>query len=458
MFFQQLSDRFAIMGNQLVTIDTDEIKHIQTVEYLSGFSVPGLGKLYSTKAEKNRIPLLASPFVRHMNAVNRFLFSGGVKVDVVGQVAPDPRQEWVDLMADHIKLDSLVDTIWEQGAITGEVFIAFHQNVDRFGNPTEFFDIRVYDKTEFVPQFDTWGNLEQVEVLSVRTRKDERGKLKEVLFKAIFSTEFYMIWPEVDMKDAKMGRFPEPTITPHRYQFVPGVVIKNKGQDPTERGESQFDQAAIDMACEVVLQMADASSNFHYFGHQIIVSPDVEETVKNLRSRSRVLQKLPNEDGGSPEVLSMDPVPDNHEKFIDRIEESLMDHLGTPIVESKGGVSREVSSLTLRILHSEAIATANRKWSAYVDDGIEPLFSKLLLAAGFEGILGQVTPLNPDTHKVAITRRLPFFPESPVEKSQKLDVVDRLVILGVNKAEALSREFFTNMSAEEVLELLDGDF
>jgi hypothetical protein len=453
----KLIGNYMLMNNTLVPLEGEEMRTLKLIEYLLGHDVPGFGVMFSEKSpegEKNRVPLLASPFSRHLHEINRFLFAGGLSADVVGQSAPDPRQIWVDNLIRHASLNSLLDDIWRKGAATGEIFIAFHQHTDLDGAATTMFNLCVYDKTEFEPTYDEGRNLKKVTVLSTRCKKSPRtGKMEDYLFKVEYNHEFYIKWPEVPMEQAQRGDFTPPVVIHHGYGCVPGVVVKNAGQDSLVRGRSQFDKGAIDMACDIAIQLSEASSNYHYFGHQIILAPDVRDTIKRLKAKSRVLEM--SKDDGEPKVLDMKPVPADHPKIIDDMTRRLLSHLGTPVVQDQ--LSADTSSLALRLLFSGSISAAQEKWEAYVTDGLEPLFAKLLKAAAFEGILGNVNPMDPSTYTVKFSRKQPFFPESPQEKSAQLDVVERLVLLGVRKEDALAAEFWTNMSPEEILEKLEGD-
>ena len=443
-------------SNSLHTVDNEELELIRYREYLLGYNVPGMGRL-SSKLPSGRLPLLATPFRRHLNSVNRFLFSGGVTIDVNNAVSKDPRQEWLKLMSRKVQLDTLLDSLWEKGAITGELFISIIQNADRYGNATEYFDYGVYDKTEFDADYDSYGNLLEATVTTVRQMDYEnRGEI-DVVFKSKYTPEAYLVWPPVPLEKAKINDFGEPEEQPHPYGFVPGVVIKNthNGTRGSE-GVSEFDVASIELATEIAILMVDAAENLHYFGSQLVVTPDVKGTLKALAARSRVLQSLPDADGGKPETLDMKPMPQGHAEYVAQLNENLADHLGSPIVTDR--VAGDTSSLTLRLLNAPIIDTAEKKWSAYVSSGVEELLALSLQMAAFEGILGNVNPMDPETYSISMSRKQPYFAPTPGEKQQSLSVVQSLVEIGIRPEVALEMEYFTNYSEEQIVQMLKGDF
>lgn len=439
--------------NRVSSVGQKELAAIKTVQYLCGDDVAGLGRLYSSKSSnRNRKAVLASPFSRYLKRVNQFLFSGGLSLDVMGADAPDPRQDWIEMQTSHMKLDSLLDDIWTQGAITGEIFLAFTQAKNLDGTAQSVFDVRLFDKPEFVPVYSKSGELVSVTVTQLRMVDGEK-----MVWRSEYDSEKYSVWPLMKLSSYQMGQMPEPEETPHSYGAVPGVVIQNLGQDFRERGRSSFDAAATDMAIELVNQLCDSASAYHHFGQPIILSPDARETLKRLRQRANVLEKLPEADGGAPSVLQMQPMPSDHKEFVRDLSHRLAAHLGTPEVEETGRTGREISSLTLKIMHAETIACAEKFWCAYVTDGLKALFEKMLVASAFEGVLANVNPNDPDSFSVAITRKRPYFSVSPAEKQQQLQIVEQLVLLGVRREDALAQEFYTEKSAEQVLEMLEGD-
>ncbi|CBA17775.1 putative virion structural protein [Acaryochloris phage A-HIS1] len=427
-----------------------DIQHRKDVEYLLGYDVPGHGRLYGN-LENNRVPLLSSPFSDHLNEVNRFLFDGGISVDVENAEADDPRQEWIDLQIKHMCLAAKLDDLWERGAIAGEVFAAVQLTRDSFGDLREVYDVTFFDRSEYKPVYDDFDNLIKIKVFSVYVANG-----KEMVLKRNYTPNFYEVWPEMTLRDAMKKELPDPEIIDHNYGRIPGVIIKNKASIRHNRGLSEFDKGSIDMACEIALQLCDSASNYHFFGDPKILSPDPRVTLEEIRSRAQVWSMDAEETNGKPSYLEIQPIPSDHPKFVETLTLNVRRKLGSPMVNASG-VSDGTSSLTLRMLNAATISTAEARWETYVTEGLEPLFECMLIMAAFDGILGNVTPLDPETHSVIIRRMRPYFPKSPQERLTSVTLASELITLGLRPEVVIAEEVYDHLTPEQVAERLEGD-
>ena len=436
-------------NGHLIPYESAEIQRKKDIEYLLGADLPGSGRL-TGNFDKNRLPMLATPFTAHLQEVNRFLFDGGLSIDVIGAEANDPRQDFLDEQIRYMRLSSKLQDIWKTGAITGEIFATYQLAKDSMGEYLSKYKVKFFDRSEYTPVYDDYGNLTEVKVFALYSVDGE-----EKVLKINYKPGVVERWPLMSVQEALRKNLPAPDVFPHPYKEVPGVIIRNKESVSCSTGLPEFDAASIDMATEIAIAICDAASNYHYFGDPKILSPDPVGTLKEIRSRAQVMYKDDELAAGKPEYMQMQPVPSDHPQFLEMLTQNLRKHLGSPIPDTKGGA--ELSSLTLRIMNAATISTAEARWQTYVEDGLRPLFEKLLIASAYDGILGNVTPLDPDTHALNIKRKRPYFPQTPAERQQAINNADSLIMLGVSKEVALSEEVYTELTAEQVQERLEGD-
>jgi len=395
--------------------------------YLLGYNVESLGRLVTPDDE--RVPLLATPFRRHLNEVNRFLFNGGVVVDTHEM---GPKQEWVTSLADTLKLSSRLDDLWESIAIYGQVMLGIHPD----GNGL----YRWVAYTNFTLNKDANGVVESAEG---RVVKDGS------IWITRYNKETYEIYKPLKLGDYAIGT--KPTLSesiPHPYRFTPVQELRNN-----TLGTSEFDLGAIDMAVEIALQVSAAGDNLYYFGNQMIASPNREETLQVIQNRSRVLTREAEADGGVPVVLDIKPTPEGYEKYVEDLNNSLAEHLGSPIV--KLNLRSDLSSLTLKLTHQGVISTASKKWQSIITEGIEPAFGLMLLMSAYEGARSDVTLTDPASFKVDIMRKAGFFEESPLERKQKLEVVSALIELGIRPTYVLAEEYYGHLTEAQVEALME---
>lgn len=401
----------------------DQTKYIL---YLLGYETEGLGRLVTPDDE--RLALLATPFRRHLNEVNRFLFNGGVVVDTREQ---GPKQTWIKEQVKKIKLATLLDNLWEECAIHGKIAIGLHPNgKGLYDTPTTpYFDVKESDS----------GELESALLYAF---KEDKVHVTE------YTKSQYIVYAPIPVEEHWQGKRGKRKAYDHNYGFVPVQIVRN-----TRQGSPEFDQAAIDMAVEIAVLSSSAAENFYYFGHQLIASPNKQEMLTAIANRTRVVTQESEKDGGPPTVLDMAPTPDTFLKFLENLNANLAEHLGSPIV--KLNLRSDLSSLTLKLTHGATIATATKKWQAFITEGLEPLFGKMLLMQAYEGRLGGVYIDEPDTYQVDIMRAQSLFQKSALESTQQLEVVDRLISLGIRPTYALAEEYYTHLTEEQVAGLFE---
>lgn len=441
---------YVLWFNNIMPCNSKYLKHLQLVEYLIGFDVNPTDRLILDSG--NSAPRLVSPLKSYLEKVNRFLFGGGLVLDLLGAKSDDARQIWLTNQVKQMGLNNLANLAWRRGATTGEVAIVFTQATSENGEASMYFNIDLFDYPEFTPERDHNGQLLAINVLASRFINGE-----EMVFKARYAKDGYTFWEPIPVDKASnknwlsSGKF-----TPHNYRRVPGVIIRNKLEDPKSRGLSDFDKPACDMAIELILQEINSCENHWFFGHPFISSDDPDNVLEAIRMRSQVLQAGSKEDGGHPVILNPPTMPESHEMLINRLQRNLAEHLGVSSVIDQ--TPNEMSSLTLRLLNASTISLAETKWANYVVEGLEPLFGAMLIAAGAEGVLSGVWANDPSTYEVKISRAQPYFPVAPSEKQALLSVAEQLVSLGVKREVALAREYFTDLTIEQVGEMLDANF
>jgi len=401
----------------------DEEELINYRLFLLGYNVEGLGRLET--ANGARLPLLATPFRRHLNEVNRFLFDGGVVVDTR---QPGPKQDWVTELAARLKLGSVLDSLWEKLAVYGRVLLGLHPDGEGF------YRWAIY--TNYELEHDTNGNIVHASAFTT----DDQG----TVWRTVYTPKEYQVYPARRLNERERN----PNRIKHSYPFAPVCELRNNSL-----GISEFDIAAIEMATEIAVQYSAAAENFYYFGNQIITTPNKRETLDAIATRSRVLTQESEAEGGRPSVLDLKATPEHALKLIENINANLADHLGSPIVHLN--LRSDLSSLTLKLTHQGTIGTAQRKWESIITEGVKPTFGRMLLMAAYDGLRSDVTSTDSASYNVDIMRTRPYFQESALEKSQRLVVVDSLISLGIRPSYALAEEYYTHLTEAQVEDLLN---
>ena len=112
----------------------------------------------------------------------------------------------------------------------------------------------------------------------------------------------------------------------------------------------------------------------------------------------------------------------------------------------------DASGVALRIMNDGLISKAQEKWTDIVSGGLVPLFNQILRALQDYGTVGLGSFYGEEN--VVITRIEPFFARTEQEKIQSLTVAERLIELGVDRAQALKETFFTQLSIDEINKML----
>lgn len=381
-------------------------------------------------------PIVASPISSYLNEVNRFLFSGGLNIDLQYALGEDPRQAYLNSIISQNNFQSILESIWYTGAITGELLCYIRRK-------DSIYKFDWFDSTEF----KTVDNHIKVETIRLINGKEYVYKL-DIYDDQI--VEYKLIEKRLVIGNFDWSKYA--TSFPHSYEFKPCVVIKNSNSINSERGVGEFNFGAAKLNAAIMMATFNGLENIHFFGSPVLASPDPEDTLERIKKRIQVYQKEPNEDGGSVDVLDFKSIKREHLEFINKLEDNFNSMMGIKV--NKEVSSSDVSSLALRILNGSTISKAETKWETYVIDGFIPLFQKVLLMAGVDGILSQVSKNNLDSYKIFITRKRPYFDIAPQEKIQLLQVATQLVELGVDRAMALKDTIWPNLSIEEIEEKL----
>jgi hypothetical protein len=386
-------------------------------------------------SRKQAVPYVASPVAGYLQEVNRFLFDGGLNIDVEAAESDDPRQLFVNHLVKYNNLQSSLESVWQTGAITGELLIVLRLSQGSYS--FEWFDKTEFDYNE--------------EAIKVKTVRSIDGV--DYVYKLDITSLAYIEYPLVETRYASTFNWEanaEPV--PHTYGFIPASVIKNQIKLSSRRGVGEFNFGACKLAAAVLMATFDAFENLRLFGNPFFISPDPDDTLKRLRARVQVLQKEANEDGGTIDILNPSAISAEHLQFIGALQDNFNHHMGVKLgTEIK---SADVSSLTLRILNSATISRAEAKWQNYVEDGLKVAIERCLQMSAIDGILLNVNLKDYATYQLSFNRKKPYFVESPLEISQQLTVAQQLVDLGVDRVEALKQTVWPGLSYGQIEEKL----
>ncbi len=418
-----------------------DLKLIELAKYLIGLTAKSNHGIVWDYNRKSCFPVVVSPMAEYLHEINRFMFDGGLNVDVDQADEKDPRQKFLETIVDKNKLQSSLESIWETGAITGELLVVLRLTSQGY------YSFEWFDSTEFEAYYEE-SDLSIVEIKARRNIDD-----KVYIYRMEFTPEAYIEYPLVEERYERTFNW-EAAANPvlHNYKMVPGQVIRNKVSINKSCGIPEFNFAACRMAAATMMTTFDSVENIHFFGSPLLASPDPDDTLTRLKKKIQVLSKESGEQGGQVDVLNFDAIQDTHLEIIDKLKANFNSFMGIKVGDS--GIKADVSSLTLRILNAATISKAESRWQNYVEDGLTPVFEKCLQMAAVDGMLAMVNLAKPETYKVVITRKKPYFVESPVEKTQLLDVAQRLVDLGVDRVVALKETIWPNLTEDQIREKL----
>lgn len=396
--------------------------------------------------ERSNVAILGSPIREYLNQVNKFLFSGGLSYDVKDASEDDPRQYFLNDLVHHNKLNSLLYSIWVKGAIYGELLAVVTVNPSR---PSHY-SFSYYDKEDYYPEY-----LDD-RLIKVWIEKDIIGEDgKEYCYRQEMDENNYYTYPLVPVSKKKTFEWEKNVkIEPHPYREIPCVLIKNTECLNSHRGKTEFDRVAIDIASGGVLLLHDALENFHFFGSPLYASVDPEDMLAKLKNRTQVLQKEPENEGGAPEVLQPNPIPEEAFTLYETLKENFFSYMGISQKKREQNTN-DISSLSLRILNQDTISKAETKWSNYIDFGLTLLLEKCLRFSAIDGYTSLVNPLDPNTFTIQVTRIKPYFTHTPQETLTLLAVAENLRNLGVSMVTALKETVYQNLTEEEIRERLE---
>lgn len=394
-------------------------------------------ELYS-KDRRKYLPPIASPINWYINEVNRFLFSGGLNFSME---FPDfdsqgIKSEYLEEIINFNDLQSKLYSIWELGAIEGELLL-----VPRLVN--DLYQIDVYTKDEFEYIYKE-GKLYEVIIKRYVHYEDEN---KTYIYRMDIDQEKYTNYPLVPEWEIESFKWEENGIEfPHEYGFTPVVIIKNRVKVTEDRGISDFNHSTTKQAAAILLATYDALENIHLFGNPLFISPDPKDTLDRLKNRVQVLESSPDSDGRI-DSLKFNSISSQHLELIDKLEKEFNNSMG---IARQDVTPNEMSSLALRILNSSTIAKAESKWTNYVESGLRPLMEMILIMSSQDGILSSINRDARETYAISILRNENYFPMSPQEQVQNLEVATRMVELGVDRAQALKETIWSHLSIQEI--------
>jgi hypothetical protein len=389
-------------------------------------------KAYTKEGKlKKRITPLFNLYIKE---VNRFLFSGGIRIDVSDALPTDARQDFVNNQAKIWKLQSRLESIWKAGATYGELGFIL--------KPKDGFY-----KLEFCRHHEI--TISKPDEVVIEKLKEIQGK--EYVYRQVLTPEAYKNYPLVPYGQHKSFKWEQSEkVTPHRYGRVPFLLLKNSEDLFDSHGQPEFDENSIEIALMHLQANIDIAENGHFFGSPILVAPDPDDAIQRLKKRIQVLQADPAEDGGKPEYLNISPIKKEHLSFLHGLEAQFRQNTG--LSASYTELPAQVSNVALKTLNAATIDIAQSKWLNYVDQGLEPLFELALHCANLDGFLS-----NTDT-QVSINRAAPYFAESAQEKLQNATYAQALIDMGVDRATALQQTVWSHLTIEEINHMLSPMF
>lgn len=416
-------------------LDKQQLKQLELINYLVGEASSSTHSMIKTGDKC--YPTKSSLLKVYLNEVYRFLFAGGINVDVEDAEENDPRQEFIKDFISYNKLQLQLQSIWETGSTTGELLCV------PYPYPTkQRYILEYFDKTEFEPTYEA-GDITKIEVFAKRNIEGESH-----YYKLEIDSEFYYTYPLVKAKDVINFDWKKVlTKVPHEYNQVPAVVIKNKFDIKSKRGKTDFDLTALKIACAHLIGTFDADENLHFFGSPLFAAADPKTVLALMKKRIQVLPKEAPEDGGAPESISFNALSPEHLKIIEQHEKTFKQHMGIKSEEQQS--SGDMSSLSLRIVNAASINTATTKWQNYVEDGLISLFQLAVSMAQIDRVI-----LGSQDTEITVVRKVDYFPPSVQETNLLLGVAEKLVYLGMDRSEALQMTYLKTYTKEQIDDML----
>lgn len=408
------------------TRDWDEAQ-LHLAEFLLGYdgSVPQDWRMRNWEGSQRR---LASPLRWYLGEVSRFTLDLGVRFNVVDAAEDSPIETLIQRVVKANRMTELVQLAIERGACTGAVYLFLKPD------PERFYRLALYDHTEVMDYPEDWPD--QGKMIQVPTEKGWRrwGVTDQEWVYYQDTKSPNSVWQEV-----KRDR--------HGYGFCPCVCVVNRINDHSEEPIPTFDGVSLELATEICSQVLSSSASHSFFGSPLLVSPDPEETLEQLQTRSRVLTGSLGTDLQAVDLIQGDAMPATHEGLLDKLGQEFCSHLGISWVpETPPG---DTSSITLRTLFSKTVNHASHKAELYLN-GFLDLLRLVRQAAPIDGVLYDTAD---DDLEWAYEGEL--FPMTPTEKQQVLAVVETLVGMGI-RVEVALQEYYPQDTEDQIRERLLG--
>jgi hypothetical protein len=402
-----------------------DYSRVTTAEWILGYDreAPSDWRFKNWQGSKRR---LDSPISMYIGELERFTLDRQVSFDLKETQEDNPHQFLIDFASRENKLQDLMYMALERGILTGAVYLFARPD------PKRYYRIYLFDESEVAPHPDLQGYMVQVETPDGFERW---GFTDSEYIEYMSSDKPGTAWVELNR-------------TPHPYNRIPGVCIKNAIRDHSESPVASIDWLAIELASEIMGQTLNASANYTYFGAPWFSSSNPELTYEELLSRKQVLSG--SQDAGLQEtgILSAPAMPNTHADFLDRLVRNFCTHLRISWVpDTPPG---DTSSLTLRLLYSKSINTAQSVGETYLNNGFLELMNLILGMS----IIDKVTPSLADW-ELEVNYRHEVFPLTVAEKAQILGVVEQMISLGVRTEVALG-EFYPGLTEDQIRDKLLG--
>lgn len=385
---------------------------------------------------KRYLPVQSSVFKEYVYDVNRFLFSGGISIQLNELPDEHPGHVFVEKIANKYIHPNLF-SFWETLATKGECIAVIRGDRDL---TLEFFDRREYEVSL------TNGKVTEARI---KTLVEIDGKI--YVYKFNVDSTFYTEYPLVlEEKESNYDWEKNKTQTPHNYNRCPVQLIGINKTLTSKRGCPEFNWTSINIAASIAKIEYGLDENVYFFGHPLIDSPDPDRTVEDLDNKRQVLQKLPPDEGGEHKLLQPQSLTNEELEWVKIKKESFKRAMG--ITNTQETRMNDPSGSALRIMADGLISKAQAKWEEIVTYGLEDLIDLCLHIGHDLGLYG----LGPLFNKSIchIVRSEPYFAKTDQEKIQSLEVVSRLVELGLDRARALQDQFYQDKTLEEIEELL----
>lgn len=379
------------------------------------------------------LPVMSSPLSEYVNDVNRFLFSGGVSINLEGLPKEHYSHELVETVSNKYIQPNLFP-IWETLALTGEILVVIREKEGKFN--FEFFDAREYSLV-----------IVDKKITSVNVKTIVKLEGKRYIYKFEISAFNFVEYPLVlEEKETSFDWASSATYENHGFNMLPAKVIGINKTLTNSRGNPEFNWASLKLAKSIVTMEYGLDENIYFFGNPLIDSPDPDKTTQDLNDKKQVLQKMPPDEGGGHQLLQPVPLTEAELNYLKIKKESFKRFMG--ITNTQETKFADPSGVALRIMNDGLISRAQEKWTEIVSYGLEDLLDLVLYLAESKGIISLGSLSNKPI--VRMFRAEPYFIKTEAEKLQSLDVAERLIELGITREQALQETYYTNRTLEEI--------